>query len=446
MNKKRRILTLAAVCTAIVLALTFCNRCSKNQSQGEAVTAADSIETMVEPVDVEPIATDEPTVAEPVVAEKSTTKAKKKKKPIQGEWFIENDVTKVKDIAFEEIADDIVVKPILTDEPIGNIYRMDGNSNDFIAADGNQATFYHIKDGKLVEKLHALGRGPGEYSVQILQTVYLPDEGLFYGCDINAGNIKCYQTSPFKFKTNFNISFLSQNNELEAMIALGRDHFLFTWEQGREFKVCDSCTIYEYDADANKIFNKGKFWNYGNYRMFTRSGNDVLISMREEKTVLYRYVDGKKQKVATIDYGDMEMTKEKVEVKKTGVNSLWQPVYAISPKDNATGCHYVQLTDSVMAYWLNPTINDLCHSYLTIATRDKVQNYRIHIGGLNYDVYPWMVDNGVYTMLVQGDWEEKINPDEKLSPVGKRIIEAMKGNDYDPVIVQFRLKNKYLKQ
>ena len=60
-------------------------------------------------------------------------------------------------------------------------------------------------------------------------------------------------------------------------------------------------------------------------------------------------------------------------------------------------------------------------------------------------VTPDMVDNGVYTMLIEGDWETKINPDEKLSPVGKRIIEAMKGNDYDPVILQFRLKDKYLK-
>ena len=116
----------------------------------------------------------------------------------------------------------------------------------------------------------------------------------------------------------------------------------------------------------------------------------------------------------------------------------------ITTKDYATGCFHPQLTDSVMVNWFKLCTNNKYGDYLTIATRDKVQNYKVHIGGLNFDVSPWMVDNGVYTMLVQGDWEEKINPDEKLSAVGKRIIEAMKGNDYDPVIVQFRLKNKYL--
>ena len=404
----------------------------KNQSQGEAVTAA--VEETAEPISVEPIATDEP-----VMAEKPT--ASKKKKPIQGEWFIENDVTKVKDIAFEEIADDIVVKPILADEPIGNITGISGNSNDFIADGDNWKTFYHIKDGRLVEKLHALGRGPGEYSIQLLGCSYQPDEGLFYGCDVLAGNIKCYKTSPFKFKTSYDISFLTQNaRHFENMVVLGQNRFLLTWrETNNTHNNLDSCIIFEVDADANKIFNKGKYWNYYHDGMFMRLGNDVLMSLLEEKTVLYRYVGGKKQKVATIDYGDMEMTKEKVVVKINGVNS-----FVSMPKSCATGCHYVQLSDSVMTYWVCPRIKDIWYRYLTIATRDKVQNYKVHIGGLNKDVLPDMVDNGVYTMLIQGDWEEKINPDEKLSAVGKRIIDAMKGNDYDPVIVQFRLKNKYL--
>ena len=441
MNKKRRILTLAAVCTAIVLALTFCNRCSKKQSQGEAVTAADSIETMVEPVDVEPIATDEPIVAEPVVAEKSTTKAKKKKKPIQGEWFIENDVTKVKDIAFEEIADDIVVKPILTDEPLGDIYFLSGYSNDFIAADGHLATFYHIKDGRLIGKLHAVGRGPGEYTIQLVEFLYLPDDGLFYGCDQNQGKIMCYKTSPFKFVSNFDVSSLSQNNILGDMYVLGREHFLLNWSPKTEYSVFDSYDVYDVNGESiNKILaGRGdKIWP----DIFTRSGNDVLISVFEGKTVLYRYVNGQVEKVATIDYGDMELSEDKKVTSKRMINNKMRTV--ITTKDYATGCFHPQLTDSVMVNWFKLCTNNKYGDYLTIATRDKVQNYKVHIGGLNFDVSPWMVDNGVYTMLIQGDWEEKINPDEKLSAVGKRIIDAMKGNDYDPVIVQFRLKNKYL--
>ena len=446
MNKKRRILTLAAVCTAIVLALTFCNRCSKNQSQGEAVTAADSIETMADPFDIEPIATDEPTDAEPVVAEKSTTKAKKKKKPIQGEWVIENDVTKVKDIAFEEIADDIIVKPILTDEPLGDIFSISGNSNDFICDGNRHSTFYHIKDGKFVEKLHAVGRGPGEYSNQILGCSYLPDEGLFYGCDENKRCIMCYKTMPFRFVSNIDILLLSQSNHLEDMIVLGRDHILISLYQPITdwgLQVDNSYDVYEVNGNTIKkiISSKVAYFHGG---MFMRSGDDVLMSIREEKSMLYRFVDGQVEKVATIDYGDMQFGKDKIVKTKGEVNN--QKCTIITVNDNVSGCLFAQLSDSVMTYWVCPKLKNKVCRYLTIATRDKVQNYKVHIGGLNKnkDVLPDMVDNGVYTMLIQGDWEEKINLDEKLSPVGKRIIEAMKGNDYDPVIVQFRLKNKYL--
>ena len=428
---KTGILTLAAICIAIVLALTFCNRCSKNQSQGEAVTTADSIETMAEPIDIEPIATDGPTVA----AEKPT--ASKKKKPIQGEWFIKNDITNAKDIAIEEIADDIVVKPILTDEPIGEIWSVSGNCNDFILVGDNWKTFYHIKDGRLVEKLHAVGNGPGEYPSQLVQWSYLPADSLFYGYEHNLRKIMCYKTSPFKFVKEFYVKPFAENKQLDDILVLGRDHLLLVWRQRiNDYTCSDSCYIHEFDGHSMKKMFDIKKIDDGMNNTLMRSGNDVLMSILEEHSMLYRYVGGKKQKVATIDYGDMEMGRDKVDVKIEG------GTVKIFPKFCATGCHYVHLTDSVMTYWVNT--HEYFHHYLAIATRDKVQNYKIHIGGLNLVVHPDMVDNGVYTMLVQGDWEEKINPDEKLSAVGKRIIEAMKGNDYDPVIVQFRLKNKYL--
>ena len=443
---KRIKFLLFAVIGALVLlaALKACNSCSNNQSQGEAVTAADTIDfdETPEPVAVEVIA-DEPTAVEPVVTEKPTASTKKKKKPIQGEWFIKNDITNVKDIAIEDIADDIVVKPIVGDEPIGDIWRIEGTSNDFIASDGHSATFYHIKDGRLVEKLHAVGRGPGEYSIQLVQFSYLPADSLFCGYDQNMGQIMFYKTSPFKFDSKFDIKRFAENKRLGGMIVLGRDHLLLTFKQQKAdiAYVYGKCAVYEFDGHSiKKNIDLGQDigWNE-----FVRSGNDVLMSVLEEKSMLYRYANGKKTKVATIDYGDMEMDKTKVDIKcDVGDDNAVRTF--VSYKECATGCYFAHLTDSVMTYWICPNFDGNNYRYLTIAMRNKMQNYKVHIGGLNFDVLPNMIDNGVYTMLIKGDWETIINPDEKLSPVGKRIIDALKGNDYDPVILQFRLKNKYL--
>ena len=429
--KRIKFLIIAVICVLVLLAvLKACNSCSNNQSQGEADTAADTIglEETPESIDVEQVFSEEPTV--------EVRKDGSKKKYPQGEWVIKNDVTKVKDIAIEDIADDIVVKPILTDEPIGGVRGVSGNCNDFIIAGDDGKTFYHIKDGRLVGKLHAVGNGPGEYPTQLVGFSYYPADSLFYGYEHNLRKMMCYKTSPFKFVSEFHLKLFAENKRLDDILVLGRDHLLLVWRQRiKGYTYSDSCSIHEFDGHSmKKMFDIKKIYDPWDYTLM-RSGNDVLMSILEENSMLYRYVGGKKQKVATIDYGDMEMGRDNVDEKIKGrdVRHFF--------KLCATGCHYVHLTDSVMTYWVNT--HDYYH-YLAIATRDKVQNYKIHIGGLNFDVHSDMVDNGVYTMLIEGDWETKINPDEKLSPVGKRIIEAMKGNDYDPVILQFRLKNKYL--
>ena len=108
--------------------------------------------------------------------------------------------------------------------------------------------------------------------------------------------------------------------------------------------------------------------------------------------------------------------------------------------DHSKGCYHPQLIDSTLIYWHYTILNDRGRNCLAIATPESVRNYEVRIGGLNFEVRIDMVDNGTYTMLIEGDWESKINPNEELSETGKRIIEAMKGNNYNPVILQFKLK------
>ena len=443
MSVKTKILSISALALVILLVILFYRGCSRNQSPTESVTKDEVIdidtvglEETAEPIDVELITGDES------VADVSQSGSINKKR-YTGPWQIKNDVRKVKDIAIEDIAEEIVVRSIVADEPIDHIWGVSGSSNDFIIGNGSRETFYHIKDGRLVEKLHAVGHGPGEYSVQLLVFSYLPADSLFCGYDQNMDQILFYKTSPFRFDSKFDIKRFAKNKQFEEMIVLGRDHLLLTFKQQKEdiAYVYGKCAVYEYDGHSiNKVIDIEQDVSYAHAcDMFVRSGNDVLMSVLEEKSMLYRYSNGKKTKVATIDYGDMEMDKTKVDIKgDVGDDNVVRTF--VSYKECATGCNFAHLTDSVMTYWICPILDDNYYRYLTIATRDNVQNYKVHIGGLNFDVLPNMVDNGVYTMLIKGDWETIINEDEELSPVGRRIIDALKGNDYDPVILQFKLK------
>ncbi len=360
-------------------------------------------------------------------------------------WVIKNEVKDIETIDLEQIAEAIEVIPIATDEPIDDIQGLSGSSNDFIAGNNRWQKFYHIKDGRLVGKLDAVGNGPNEYRL-LYKFSYQPDGGLFYGYNNSKGEIMCFQTSPFEFvsKSPINIHPFS-------MLTLGRDQMLLIanppLEECKDVeyqelgdgstmrKIKDSSIVYKFDGQAlTKLFRVAK---NSSSSVFTRSGNNVLMSLLMPQHTLYRYADDKIEKILTIDYGDMEKPEPETKVETQGDLIM---VKTVVNGDYSEGCYHPQLNGSTLAYWHYTVINDKGHNCLAIATPESVRNYEVRIGGLNLNVNPEMIDNGIYTMLIQGDWESKINADEEMSETGKRIIEAMKGNDYNPVILQFKLK------
>ena len=368
-------------------------------------------------------------------------------------WVVKNEVKNIESIDLEEIADIIDVKPIVGDEPIGQISAINGNSNDFIGSSGGLGeTFYHIKDGKLVEKLHAKGNGPNEY-LRFLVFSYLPSDNLIYGYDDAKGQIMCYQTSPFKFVSKF-----ETKNHLFCLFTAGGNQVLFTARPpvdeckdvetqelpngAKISKIKDSSTVYSFDGlSLTKLLSIVKPGDSFSPSVFTRTDNGVLMALQMPKYTIYRYTDSQVEKVVTIDYGEMEMPEPKMKIETQGEMTY---IRAVIDDDYSTDCNYPQLIGSTLTYWHRTVLQGNTYNCLAIATPDNVHNYTIGIGGLLMSVTPDMVDNGVYTMLIQGDWEGKINYTEELSPLGKRIIETMKQSDDNPVYLQFRLKDKYL--
>lgn len=357
-------------------------------------------------------------------------------------WVINNEIKDIEVIDLEQIAEAIDVIPIVSSEPIDQIHGISGKSNDFIACSRWQ-TFYHVKDGHLVEKLNAVGNGHNEYN-QLQEYSYLPADSLFYGFD-NSGKIMCYKTSPFRFESVSPIKIYPH-----AMVALGRDKMLLmsfppideceteTMQMGDATirKIKDSCAVYSFDGQTlAKMFCVAKTGD--NNHIFTSTDNGVLMSLLMPKHTLYRYAGDQIQKIATIDYGEMEMPEPEEKVEMQGDMVV---INVVINGEYRTGCYYPQINGSTLAYWHNTVLNDRMRNCLAIATTESVSNYEVRIGGLNNEVKIDMLDNGVYSMLFQGDYESMINQDEELSPLGKQIIDAMKGNDFNPVVLQFKLK------
>ena len=67
------------------------------------------------------------------------------------------------EVAFEDVATDIRIVPLISDEPIGGCSELHCYGNEVFMSDKSTEYLYYFVDGKLVSTLHAVGRGPGEY-------------------------------------------------------------------------------------------------------------------------------------------------------------------------------------------------------------------------------------------------------------------------------------------
>ena len=77
------------------------------------------------------------------------------------------------EVAFEDVATDIRIVPLISDEPIGGCSELHCYGNEVFMSDKSTEYLYYFVDGKLVSTLHAVGRGPGEY-LGITHFVYSP--------------------------------------------------------------------------------------------------------------------------------------------------------------------------------------------------------------------------------------------------------------------------------
>ena len=81
------------------------------------------------------------------------------------------------EVAFEDVATDVRIVPLISDDPIGACNELHCYGNEVFMSDSRGEYIYYFVDGKLQSTLHAVGRGPGEYST-IAHFTYSPSKKL----------------------------------------------------------------------------------------------------------------------------------------------------------------------------------------------------------------------------------------------------------------------------
>lgn len=350
---------------------------------------------------------------------------------------IKNDILDVEEVWLDDIATDIDIHPIVADYPLETFLTICGSDSEFVALDENLQTLYYVVDNRVVSKLKTVGRGPREYQ-NITGIAYSLADKTLYAYSPDRQSIYCYKMPGFEFAGKRDLK-----QDVNAMILLDDKNLLLT---GYDYDSCAQSGIYRYNLESgaiDRIIENNYVGNtYTSTSSFCKKDGRVYFVMPGSGNTIYQYNGTALQPFARIDYGSFNFDNDLCNIDGNKTEDMIKYFSYTEEKDFAIGCYFLDVNGSSITYWHSPHISKKYRKYYTVCKGEKSRNYSISIAGLNYKLFPMMIENGVYTTIIQGDWESKIKPDEPLSPLAQRIVEAMKNqNDYNPVLVRFRLKD-----
>ena len=354
-----------------------------------------------------------------------------------GKSVIFNDIDAVETVSLDEIASDIEVVPIKADYPLEPFLATFGQSNDFVALDMKLQTVYLVKDYQVVSKLNNVGRGPKEYR-NITDMAYFPENHTLYAYTPDRKCIYRYKMPDFKY-----VGCLQVGQDLSAMVLLDSTNLLFV---GYDNINEANSGIYRLNLEtgaSKRIIASGYIGaTYTSTSSFYKSGDNVFFSLPNGDNIIYQYTDTVLTPLMAIDYGQYNF---KTDMNPNDSNNFDDMIKYLTYRDEgnyAIGGYYLRVTDSVITYWHSPHINGKYHKYFTVCKNGVCRNYDIKVNGLKLKVYPTGLDGDTYVTIINGDWENLIDPDSELSPLAQKIIDTMKKqNDYNPILLKYKLSN-----
>lgn len=90
-----------------------------------------------------------------------------------------NNSSESQEVAFEDVATDISIVPLICDEPMDGINSIKCYGSRAVMRANGAESIYIFDDGKLTAKLNKVGRGRGEYTI-ISSFVYSPSTNILY--------------------------------------------------------------------------------------------------------------------------------------------------------------------------------------------------------------------------------------------------------------------------
>lgn len=347
------------------------------------------------------------------------------------------------EVNFEDVATDISVVPLESDEALPKFSSIQSYDKEMIFANDNGSSLYYFIDNKFISKLNAVGRGPGEY-LALGVYFYCPKEKMLYVKTTGVGNfsqsIMCYSVPDMKFKGKIpitgQIQYFTEYDENSFLAALTTNG-------------ADSCSISIIDKKRGNIIKKVQDINWFAYRSSYETMSCYNINNRAYAISCYNNSigtinkDGEFVSSLETNFGSKNLPKEVLDFDPSYFSANLLALLDYIKKNEETlliGCLFPVINGNAISFWYEKA-NNQDYYYYRYKNGCDAHYKGFHIKGFNGLLKPIGVKDDFYFAIVEGGIDKYKNKDEEPSKIAERIFDAMyQQKDENPVIVIFRLK------
>lgn len=344
-------------------------------------------------------------------------------------------------VSFEEVATDIRIVPLISDEPLdrsGEV-RSYGNETFIRSADGKY--IYYFVDGQMISKLNRVGRGRGEY-LSITNYVYSPSSHTLYVHSLTDGEVLQYTVPDMRFKRSFKIEQLTGFAEHDDSTLIAR----------LEDKEKKESGIYFLDVNTGKTIGKlktitgfsgvfnGKMEYYQpKHRILSEMGSKNIISEVPEK------IGGKEKELYVYDFGTFGVPEKYDDISQYDIPGLMRLAQYVKEKSEVVyvGGFNCQVNKQDISFWYRRinTENKAEMIYYWTNGKEFKKYAGFRAAGMRFPIIPDALTDDGYVSIIEGDKDFIFDSQQELSSVTEQIKKEMSNQKLDnPVLIYYRIQ------
>ena len=361
------------------------------------------------------------------------------------------------EVAFEDVTTDVRIVPLISDDPIGACNELHCYGNEVLMSDRNGEYIYYFVDGKLKSTLHAVGRGPGEYT-SIGHFTYSPTKKLLLVSAI--GDINEYMESSSSMVMKFTVpdmKFVGKipiEGKIASMSCQDGDKILaITAAASLSISdlnsSLDTSRVILADIETGQTitrFRNVPYYEYLQGDIMQASGPNLTNVMCASgfANKLYRYQDGKQQFVFAFTFREKNIPQEFLDPQKDPQESLMGLLeFMMSNPDNdcLEGGFWPIIDGDRYSFWYHKVMEQYRDHFYRYEN-GKTVNYRgFRAKGTNIPFVPKAVDGTTYVTIMEGTTETLFSASSERSSFTAELEKTMNAQNLNnPVLVYYKIK------